>query len=178
MLNYQALALAFLFLFVSSAHADDWRAVVERAGFMGTVAAGASYEFEPEHAVDLSLGGYPIDDEVFYQANLVYRYSRWNTPVREDVWRPLQFGFFLVYALNSDKYFLESPDKYPYPDYYDFTALRYGAEFGTTYTFMRSRIGISYRIRIFDNGVIAIFNNNNRDLQYYISSGLSLQYLF
>ncbi|WII73240.1 hypothetical protein QJS83_05080 [Bdellovibrio sp. 22V] len=178
MRNYKIAFVFFSFLWSLSAHAGDWRAIVERAGFMGTLAAGASYEWRPEHATDLSIGGYPIDDETFYQANFVYRYSRWNSPVGHDMWRPLQFGFFMVYALNSDKYFLESPDKYPYPDYYDFTALRYGAEFGTTYTFMRSRIGLAYRIRIFDNGVIAIFNNTNRDLQYYISSGFSLQYLF
>ncbi|KHD86999.1 MAG: hypothetical protein OM95_16895 [Bdellovibrio sp. ArHS] len=167
-----------MMFFFSSAQADEWRAVVERSGFLGTFAAGASYELEPEHAVDLSLGGYSVDDEILYQANFIYRYSRWNTSVGPDVWRPLQFGFFLVYALNSDRYFIESPDKYPYPEYYDFTALRYGFEFGTTYTFMRTHIGLAYHLRIFDNGAIAVFNNSNRDLQYYISSGVSVQYLF
>lgn len=83
-----------------------------------------------------------------------------------------------MYAMNDKKYFLRSPGKYPYPEYYDETALRYGLEFGTTLTFMPSRLAIGYRVRIFDNGVIAAFNKNNRDLQYYISSGLSLQYLF
>ncbi|WP_235046187.1 hypothetical protein [Bdellovibrio bacteriovorus] len=161
-----------------SAQAGDWRALVERAGFMGTVAAGVSYEWEPEHAVDFSVGAYPLDDQTYYQTNFVYRYSRWNSPVGEDMWRPLQFGFFTAYSLDQDHYFMKSPDKYPYPEYYDWTALRYGLEFGTTYTFMPSRIGLAYRIRIFDNGVIALFNNSNRDLQYYVSSGFSLQYLF
>lgn len=144
--------------FSISAQAGEWRAVLERAGFLGTLAAGASYEFVPEHAA--------------------YRYSRWNTKVFGNDWRPLQLGVFAVYALNNERFFIKSPDKYPYPDYYDETAIRYGAEFGTTFTFMPSRIGIGYHIRIFDNGIIAMFNNSNRDIQYYISSGISLQYLF
>lgn len=178
MRKYQVSLLSLLFFAIVSAEAAEWRAIIERAGFLGFVAAGASYEWSPEHAVDLSLGAYPIGDDTFYQTNFVYRYSRWNSPVQDDVWRPLQFGFFMVYSLDSERYFIDSPDKYPYPKYYDFTALRYGLEFGTTYTFKPSRIGIAYRIRIFDNGVIAIFNNSRRDLQYYVSSGFSLQYLF
>ncbi|WP_413559293.1 hypothetical protein [Bdellovibrio sp. HCB209] len=174
---YQALILAILLL-ANTAHAGEVRALIERAGFMGTVAAGGSYEWTPEHALDLSLGAFPIDSETFYQANFVYRYSRWNSPVKGDMWRPLQFGFFGVYALNNKRYFLKSPDKYPYPGYYDETSFRYGAEFGTTYTFMPSRIAIGYRLRIFDNGLIATFNNTNRDIQYYISSGFTVQYLF
>jgi hypothetical protein len=162
----------------SSASAENWRILLERAGFMGTAAIGGSYEWRPEHAVDLSLGGYKIDNEFFYQMNMSYRYSRWNTGVRGNIWRPLQFGVFTVYALNTDRYFLSSPDKYPSKGYYDETALRYGAEFGSTMTFMPSHFAIGYRLRIFDNGLIAMLNNTNRDIQYYISSGITLQYLF
>ncbi|WP_347358597.1 hypothetical protein [Bdellovibrio sp.] len=173
-------ALIFFAVLTTSlqAPAADWRALFERAGFLGKYAIGASYEWAPEHAVSYLLGNYQIEDEDFYQSNLIYRYSRWNTDFFGHHWRPLQFGFFLVYAMNNQKYFLKSPDKYPYADYYDETALRYGVEFGTTLTFMPSRLGLGYYIRVFDNGVIANFNNSKRDLQYYISSGLSLQYLF
>ncbi len=170
--------IIFSMLWSFSANASEWRAILERAGFMGTVAVGGSYEWVPEHALDLTLGGYGVDNEVFYQANLAYRYSRWNTPTNGDMWRPLQFGLFSVYALNTDRYFLKSPSKYPSKGYYDETAFRYGIEFGTTYTFLPSHFGIGYRLRIFDNGLIAMFNNTNRDIQYYISSGVTLQYLF
>lgn len=174
---YQTLILC-LCLATSTANAGEVRAILERAGFMGTVAAGGSYEWTEQHASDLSLGTFLIGSEQFYQANIGYRYSRWNSPMKGDMWRPLQFGFFGVYALNNKRFFLKSPDKYPYPGYYDETAFRYGLEFGTTYTFMPSRIAIGYRLRIFDNGIIATFNNNNRDIQYYISSGFTVQYLF
>ncbi|WP_255490133.1 hypothetical protein [Bdellovibrio sp. KM01] len=168
----------FSFLWNTSAQASDWRVILERAGFMGTLAAGASYEWLPEHAIDVTLGGYLIEQEIFYQTNIAYRYSRWNSPTNGNIWRPLQFGIFAVYALNSDRYFMRSPDKYPSKGYYDETAFRYGLEFGTTYTFLPSGFGIGYRIRIFDNGLTAMFNNSNRDVQYYISSGVTLQYLF
>jgi hypothetical protein len=176
----QNLKIIFLFLaLLSSGPARaEWRAMVERAGFLGKVAAGTSYEFNPEHAVDYLLGMYEIGNDHYYQSNLMYRYSHWNVPVRKDVWRPLQLGAFVVYAMNNDRYFMDSPDVYPESNYYDGTAIRYGTEFSSTYTWYPSRIGLGYHIRIFDNGIIAIFNNSNRDLQYYISSGFSLQYVF
>lgn len=152
--------------------------MIERAGFMGFLAAGVSYEWTPEHATDVSLGGYDIGNDTYYQTNIGYRYSRWVTPLKGNEWRPLQFGGFAVYALNTDRFFIRSPDKYPSKGYYDETALRYGAEFGSTLTFFPSRLAIGYRVRIFDNGLIAMFNNSNRDIQYYISSGFTLQYLF
>ncbi|UYL10462.1 hypothetical protein B9G69_007700 [Bdellovibrio sp. SKB1291214] len=164
--------------FSANALADNWRLTLERAGFMGTMALGGSYEWLPEHAVNFSVGGYHIDKEIFYQSNLSYRYSRWNTGVRGNLWRPLQFGVFASYALNQDRFFLKSPDKYPSPGYYDETALRYGLELASTMTFMPSHFAIGYHLRIFDTGIIAMFNNDNKDIQYYISSGISLQYLF
>lgn|GEM_PF-1284359 len=169
----------FLGVFLCSLHGRaDWRAIVERAGFFGKYSLGVSYEWRPEHAVDFSAGVYQIEAQDYYQANFVYRYSRWNVPFYGHNWRPLQFGAFAVYALDRDRYFLQSPGKYPYGDYYDETALRYGAEFSSTLTFFPSRLAVALRVRIFDNGLIAIYNNSERDIQYYVSSGLSLQYLF
>lgn len=158
--------------------AGDWRAVVSRAGFLGVVAAGASYEVNPYHAVDFLLGSYSMGGDRHLQSNFLYRYSRWQVPVGADVWRPVQFGAFIVYANNNDKFFLKSPEVYPERNYYDGTAIRYGAEVTSTYTWYPLRFGLAYHLRIFDNGLIAIFNNSNRDLQYYISSGFSLQYVF
>lgn len=175
----QNFKIAFLFSFFFSLSAQaEVRALVSRAGFLGKVAAGLSYEINPQHAVDYLLGGYEIGNEIYYQSNLMYRYSRWNVPVQKDMWRPIQIGAFMVYAMNTERYFMTSPDVYPEKNYYDPTALRYGAEFSSTFTWYPSRIGVGVHIRIFDNGVIAIFNNSNRDLQYYISSGMSLQYVF
>ncbi len=160
------------------AFADDWRLLTTRAGFFGQYSLGLSYEWTPQHALDCTLGTYQIELENYYQSNVAYRYSRWQIPFYGHDWRPIQFGAFLVYAMNQDKYFLKSPEKYPYPEYYDETALRYGLEFSSTITFKPSRVGFGYHFRIFDNGVIASFNSSARNLQYYSSSGLSLQYLF
>lgn len=172
------IVLFSLILFLSARAHADWRAVFERAGFFGKYSLGASYEWQPEHAVDLSLGVYQIEGQDYYQTNLVYRYSRWNVPFFGHMWRPLQFGAFFVYSLDRDRYFLDSPSKYPYKGYYDETALRWGAEFSSTLTFYPSRFAVAMRLRIFDNGLIAIYNNSQRDIQYYVSSGISLQYLF
>lgn len=86
--------------------------------------------------------------------------------------------FFTVRSWDRHNYFMTSPDKYPYEQYYDETALRYGLEFGSTMTFKDYNFAVAYRLRILDSGLIAVYNNKNRDLQYYISSGVSLQYVF
>ncbi|MFS4458025.1 hypothetical protein [Bdellovibrio sp. HCB2-146] len=177
MQNFKNLSLIFILLFSMQARAD-WRALFERGGFLGKYSLGFSYEWLPEHAVNYLLGVYNIGDENYYQSNFIYRYSRWNVNFYGNDWRPLQFGFFTVVSMDNERYFFRSPGKYPYPKYYDETAFRYGAEFSSTLTFHPSRVAIGYHLRVFDNGLIAAFNNSNRDLQYYISSGLSLQYLF
>ncbi|MBO9666592.1 MAG: hypothetical protein J7501_07225 [Bdellovibrio sp.] len=161
-----------------SAKAGDWRVVVQRAGFLGTIAAGAGYDFTEHHGIEFSIGTFPIAEKSYYQSNFIYRYSHWNTPVEGHMWKPIQVGVFLVLAMADGKYFITSPDKYPYAKYYDETALRYGAELGTSFTFAVTRIGLGYYIRVFDNGLIAAFNNSNRDLQYYVSSGFNLSYTF
>ena len=178
-MSHFKIALFILTISLSAvAQAAEWRGIVQRAGFMGRFALGASYEWQPEHAVDFSVGLYQISNNNYYQANFSYRYSRWNIPFFGHQWRPIQMGAFTVISLDNDRYFYKSPSKYPESNYYDSTIIRYGAEFGSTFTFMPIGIGLGYHIRIFDTGLIAAFNNSNRDLQYYISSGISLQYLF
>jgi hypothetical protein len=172
------IVILLLLLFVGVNASAVTRIVFERAGFLGKYALGASYEWTPEHAIDYLLGVYQIEGENFYQSNLIYRYSRWNVPFYSNSWRPVQFGLFLVYAMNQERYFMSSPGKYPYPAYYDETALRYGAEFSSTFTMWPSGFAFGYHIRIFDNGLVAAFNNTSQDIQYYISSGISLQYVF
>lgn len=155
----------------------EWRALAERAGFFGKYSLGVSYEWNNTQATDLLIGTYEVADKNYYQANFAYRYSRWEVPFYGHSWRPVQLGGFIVASLDNGRFFVTSPSKYPYPEYYDETAVRWGAELGSTFTF-KSRFAIGYRLRIFDNGLIALYNNTNRDLQYYISSGLSLQYAF
>ncbi len=175
-MSYIKIILFLLFSATASSQAE-WRALAERAGFFGKYSLGASYEWNQTQAVDLLIGTYEVADASYYQANFAYRYSRWEVPFYEHNWRPIQFGGFIVTSLDNGRFFITSPSKYPYPEYYDETALRWGAELGSTFTF-KNRFAIGYCLRIFDNGLIAIYNNSNRDLQYYISSGLSLQYAF
>lgn len=152
--------------------------LVERAGFFGRWGLGGIYEFNKHHAVELSLGSYTVEHRAHYQTNFSYRYSNWEVAVTEHIWRPLQVGLFGLYSLDNDRYFLESPKKYPSPGYYDGTAMRWGIDFATTFVWVQSSLGFAYHLRILDSGVVAIYNNKNRDLQYYISSGFSLRYLF
>lgn len=155
-----------------------YRWILEKAGFFGDYATGVSVDWNDRHATDLSLGRYRIDDSYSKQLNLSYRYSRWQVLFRGDEWRPVQYGAFVIHSIGDDRFFSRSPSKYPYPDYYDPTAFRFGMEFSSTWTFKPENIALALRLRVFDTGLIAGFNNENRNLQYFSSSGLSLQYVF
>lgn len=152
--------------------------LVERAGFFGRWGLGGIYELNRRHSFELSVGNSVIEHKDHYQANLSYRYSQWEVVIADYRWLPFQVGMFTMYSLDQSRYFLESPGKYPSPGYYDGTALRSGIDFATTLIWMRSSLGVAYHLRVLDSGVVAIYNNKNRDLQYYISSGISLRYLF
>lgn len=155
-----------------------WVANFERAGFLGSYALGVGYETESRHAFEGSIGTYSNDGKNQYQTNLLYRYSGWEITGNNKTWRPLQVGVFTIRSWDRENYFTKSPDQYPYEGYYDFTAFRAGLEVSNTLIFNQSRIAISYRFRILDNGIVAVYNNSHKDLQYYISSGLALSYLF
>lgn len=127
----------------------------------------------------MSLGAYTDDGELQrYQSNLAYRNSLWQVPLEEKTWVPLQLGVFTIYSLDGSHFFLQSPSKYPSAGYYDQTAFRWGIEFGTSLIFRENRYAVSYHFRILDNGFVAVYNNFRRDLQYYVSSGINLQYRF
>lgn len=163
---------------VAETRNSPYRLFISRSGFMGKGALGLSYEFTPQHAADLSVGIYDIHKVNYYQLNLAYRYAHWTLNYKEHQWRPLQVGLFGVHSLDYDRFFYNSPERYPTKDYYEQTRFRYGFEVGSHFTFLCSKLAIGYHMRIFDTGVIAVVNNENRDLQYYISSGLSLYYIF
>lgn len=110
--------------------------------------------------------------------NLVYRYSRWSVPLEQNSWEPVQIGFFVLRSWNQDKYFLRSPTQFPDDNYYSQTLFRLGLEWGMSYTLEDIDLSLSYRFRILDNGLIALYNNSGKDLQYYTSSGLGLQFRF
>lgn len=99
-------------------------------------------------------------------------------PWENRLWTPLQFGVFFIYSLDGYHFFANSPSQYPSSGYYDETRYRYGAELGSTFAFLSSGIELGYRLRILDNGMVAIYNNAHKDLQYYVSSGLELRYRF
>ena len=156
----------------------EWQATVNRMGFFGNLGAGAIYDWENRHSLELSIGFYSNNEKTYSQTNLAYRYSRWIVEYPDIFWSPIQLGIFSVRSWDRDGYFLRSPSKYPYAGYYDETALRWGLEFGTVVKWKSSPVALAYHVRILDAGVVAIYNNANKDLQYHVSSGLALRYCF
>ncbi len=147
-------------------------------GFLGEFGAGMIYEWESPHSVEVSIGAYKIQNHDQWQSNLAYRYSCWKIERENKHWVPMQIGFFTTRSWDSEHYFLEGPSQYPYSNYYDQTAFRWGIEFGSVLTYMNTGIAIAYHLRVLDTGLIAIYNNGRKDLQYYVSSGLALRYHF
>lgn len=155
-----------------------WLATIGTKGFFGDQSVGGIY-FSQHHELELSLGTYSRGGGDSTQANAAYRYSKWVLPFLGDtIWHPIQVGLFSTYSLDRKHYFLESPAKYPYEDYYDQTAFRWGIDLGSNIFWSAVQVSLAYHIRVLDTGVIAIYNNSHKDLQYYISSGLSLRYHF
>ena len=157
---------------------SDWSAEVGYSGFWGTVSAGPIYRVDEKQSLGLSLGSYRNGPDVFAQINFVYRYAHWKFERGSLLWRPLHIGPFLSLTTDQKRFFLMSPEKYPEDGYYEQTALRGGAEIGTTVLFCKARLAFALYFRLLDNGMVAIYNNRTRDLQYFSSSGLGLQYHF
>lgn len=153
-------------------------ATFDYSGFFGLYALGLIYRINESNEAEVSVGMYRIDHKHYRQTNFSYRYSHWLVSFHEYEWRPLQVGFFGIFAGDGGKYFSESPSKYPSPGYYDQTSTRLGFEAGSTFTFTPNKLEIAYRIRVLDTGLLAVYNNAHRDLQYYMSTGLSLHYIF
>lgn len=170
--------MSFVFLFWSCSSSAAWLGSLGTNGFFGRYSAGVVYS-QGQHETEFSLGVYNQESKDYPQANLIYRYAPWEVlTFKEQIFHPLEIGFFATYSLDSKKYFLESPSKYPYDSYYDETALRWGLEVSNSIYFPRHSLSATYHIRILDSGLIALYNNVRKDLQYYISSGFSLRYHF
>jgi hypothetical protein len=175
----QKLGLIFLMMLTLAGRAEAaWQLTLDRTGFFGSVAAGAIYDWYENHSVEVSLGLFSMEENQYGQVNIAYRYSHWHVRREDTVWSPMQVGIFLTRSMDGGHYFRASPAKYPSADYYDQTALRGGLEFSTAILFESTHIGFAYSLRVLDSGLVAIYNNANRDLQYYISSGLALRYQF
>lgn len=174
----QKLVSISLILFWSCTSSAAWLGTLGANGFFGRYSAGVAYS-EGQHEGELSFGTYNHESITYAQANLVYRYAPWEVVTfKEQIFHPLEVGIFATYSLDSKKYFLESPSKYPYDSYYDETALRWGFEVSNSIYFPRYSLSATYHIRILDTGLIALYNNVRKDLQYYISSGFSIRYHF
>ena len=133
------------------------------------------YEHAIHHDFEISLGAYSAGTGDKYQSNLAYRYSPWRVSCVNFNWEPIQIGAFALYSWDR-RFFLKTPDKYPTDNYYEQTAFRWGLEQGSSFSFLNERWHLALTLRIIDNGIVAIYNNANRDLQYYLSSGLRLEY--
>lgn len=168
---------AFIILSSASSHAQ-WGAITQYAGFLGKYAVGPTYDFNDRHMASYLLGGYQIDKNYYYQSSLLYRYSRWTEALGDYNWRPLQIGLFMTYAMNNTRFFTRSPSIYPAKNYYEQTKLRYGVEVGTDIAFKKYPLNIGIYMRWLDVGLVALFNNQQRDQQFYFSSAVSLQYKF
>lgn len=165
-------------LFYSASAAASWAAEIAYSGFMGTVSAGPIYRVDEKQSVGLSLGSYRNGSNFYKQLNAIYRYAQWSFDRPVLRWKPLHIGAFVLYTTDQKRFFLTSPKKYPADGYYEQTALRGGAELGSTVLFCESRLAMALYFRILDNGLVAIYNNRTRDLQYFSSTGLGLQFHF
>jgi hypothetical protein len=155
----------------------QWGVELGRSGFWGKVSLGPTYRFSPAHSVGASLGTYNNGPDQYAQFNGIYRYSAWNFETPKLYWQPLTVGAFAICSLDSKRFFVKSPDKYP-ADYYEQTQLRGGIEFGTNVMLKSARVSFAIYLRVLENGMVALFNNAHRDLQYYSASGFALHYQF
>lgn len=178
MLSRAQVTMSLLFMLWSCSSSAAWLGSLGANGFFGRYSAGVVYS-EGQHEAELSLGVYNQEREDYLQANFIYRYAPWEVLTRKKhVFHPLEIGLFVTYSLDTKNYFLVSPSKYPYNSYYDETALRWGFEISNSIYFPQKSLSATYHIRVLDTGLIAFYNNDRKDLQYYISSGFSLRYHF
>lgn len=177
-MGYAQKLVAVMVLSFSFPCSAEWLGTASVAGFFGKYSLGVAY-VSSHHETEFSVGAYSNASHTELQSNLAYRYSPWIVAVLDDkIWNPIQIGLFGLFSWDEKTYFTNSPSHYPTPGYYDQTALRLGVEFGTSLLLPNSRWSVAYFIRVLDSGLIAFYNNDRKDLQYYISSSLSLRYHF
>jgi hypothetical protein len=170
--------IIFSILLISDAAFGDWGLVLQKGSYLGNTALGGIYTWKEKHSVEISIGNYMAADSENYQINLGYRWSPWQVPVSTWRWAPAQLGIFLMGTLNNREYFTESPDIYPSDDYYDQTAVRGAFQISSGFYFRKEKAAFIYHFSILENGLIAIYNNDWRNLNYFWASGFSLQIYF
>ncbi|NCN40834.1 hypothetical protein GW916_06235 [bacterium] len=170
--------LLLIFLFFPCVVLAKSSVIFGYAGFFGSQSVGYVHDVLDSHEAELSVGRYSRGHSLFgYQVNFSYRYHPWLIRFDHFSWSPLEIGAFGIYSLEKT-FFLSSPSKYPTPDYYEQTAFRWGIENGASLLFFNERLSLGVVTRLIDSGMVAIYNNSNRDLQYYLSSGFRLEYRF
>lgn len=154
--------------------------VGQTAGFLGEQAYGLGYEFNSRHYAEVTVGKYSVEGEDNHQLNIGYTYSWWHVPWLHGISKIFCPGLYALTALGRDEYFLASPDKYPYPEYYDQTAVRFGLTLAFSHLFLWENGGLElvYQVMMLDHGLIAKYNNPNEGLEDFISSGVMLRMQF
>lgn len=120
------------------------------------------------------FGQFQLSGENFYQLNAGGHYYPASYQFGRFQWRPFGAGAYAMYADADSQYFLTSPDIYPYPNYYEQTALRMAFSLATslrTIAFKR-RVEFIYQANLIDTGVVVIFNNPSDLFIDFWSSGI------
>ena len=173
------LILVTLLFVTPVAQAYDYSLVYQYAGFFGKNAIGLGVSASDYHMFEVSVGEYSLEEKRQLQLNLGYRYTPWVVDTEIGQIKPVSLGLHALYSDGGGKYFLQSPDQYPYADYYDQTALRLLFSYAISYRpSFWPRLEVLYQNGILDNGLVALYNNRKSDLQYFWSSGLSLRWKF
>jgi hypothetical protein len=161
--------------------AGDMDVVLQTQGFLGERALGLGYEFNSRHRIEATVGTYHVDSDEYRQLNIGYTYSPfqldWNCG-KTKIFSP---GIYALFTRGHDLYFVHSPDRYPYKDYYDPNGVRLGITLAFSHVFQwaSQAVEIVYQIMALDQGVIADYNNPEEDeLDDFMSSGLMVRVRF
>lgn len=159
-----------------SAFANGWGAVAGTGGFQGALSAGALYQWQNTHVLELMLGEYTIDNGHGFQLNLDYNFVPWNIPWEKATLQPLRVGLMVLYSLDFDDYFTSSPSKYPTPGYYERTGARLALSFGVGLGDFGNRLHLILEAVCLDTGITAVVNNRLSDLKNFLSAGFKVSY--
>ena len=127
------------------------------------------------------MGTYSMESDEFQQFNLGYTYSPFTFDWRMGETKIFSPGIYAIYT-QGDDYFTQSPDRYPYAEYYDPNGVRFGLSVAFSHIVRWSNysLEIVYQVMALDQGIIAAYNNSNdlEELEYFMSSGLMLRFGF
>ncbi|MGE0526845.1 MAG: hypothetical protein AB7P49_07270 [Bdellovibrionales bacterium] len=161
----------------ATVHAE-WGVGLGTGGFQGEKAVAVVKDWSRRHAIEFGIGEFPLAGEQEYQLNLGYRFTPWQVRYYDVAWSPLGVGVVALYALDQDEYFVESPDKYPSPDYYEQTGLRLGVEVSTQMMAWADRVRLLYKVVLLDTGITSYINNDGKYAENFYSSGLFIEFFF